>query len=150
MSGFYWRIYRWIERTYRTRQHGSQWCARRSEAPYQISKGPDFWRRRPNGDLVCSYCGSLHPDLFLKFCQNVIDNPGLTCCFVERTTKNYKFYLHGPRGLNAGEGAIKFYMQHAPLNPDDNSRYDAEFIGVLNRALTISDKKFADLTGGPR
>lgn len=36
---------------------------------------------------------------------------------VEGTTKSYKVYVRQPGVRNAGEGAIKFYMYHAPKNP---------------------------------
>ncbi|RWX72567.1 hypothetical protein [Mesorhizobium sp. M2A.F.Ca.ET.039.01.1.1] len=77
--------------------------------------GFDHWRKQPNGDRTCSFCGSLHEDDFLE----IIDayargEPGYS---FDPTTKGYKRYAHRPGVQNASQGGIKFYGWHADQTP---------------------------------
>jgi hypothetical protein len=73
--------------------------------------GPDKWDTLPNGDRVCSFCGSMHPDDYLAFLEKIPETPGSYVSWA--TGKNYKIYLRRPGIKNASEGAIKFYTWHA-------------------------------------
>ena len=90
-------------------------CGRREEMPY-IPKGiPEFdtWRKLPNGDRTCSFCGSLHHDDFLRLARDAAD-PTKPVWVEKATGKNYKYYVHQKDVENAMVGGIKFYTQHTP------------------------------------
>lgn len=113
-------------------------CPRRFEHPHSIEiPEEDNWRVLPNGDRVCSYCGSLHPDDMLVFCRDAMDpsNPK----WVEMTDKMYKFYLHPME--NASKSAIKFYLMHAPTDSKDDKRMDPVFLDTLSKAISVSQVK---------
>lgn len=94
-------------------------CRRRMEGfPYPKGMDVDWWIRLPNGDHVCSYCGSWKPSEFLAWAQS--SEPGI----IEATDKTYKVYVRN-RGKKGEDGAIKFYMQHLPN--------DDAAIEILNR-----------------
>jgi hypothetical protein len=100
-------------------------CGRRSENPLasQTFPGPDHWEKfKSNGNRVCSYCGSLHPDdmfALVKACAEAPDDaPYNSVVEVEQSDKSYKVYVHQPGVRNAHEGGIKFYMQHLPRGED--------------------------------
>lgn len=88
-------------------------CARRNENPnpnFMISEGgtvdaPDIWEKIGD-DLVCSYCGSLHPDNVLT----LIKEKGFSV--LEFSTKPYKWYIKRKDVPNASYGGIKYYRQH--------------------------------------
>ncbi|CAN5951045.1 unnamed protein product [Sphagnum jensenii] len=84
-----------------------------------VTKGPDHWQKfKSNGQRVCSYCGSLHPeDMFALVKQSAeapADGDYRKTVIIEPSDKKYKVYVHQPDVRNAGEGGIKFYMQHLP------------------------------------
>ena len=98
-------------------------CPRRSEAPYQITPGPDHWDKfKSNGQRVCSYCGSLHFEdfyaLVLKAAEAPLDAEYREVVEIEPTDKKYKVYVNQPGVRNAYEGGIKFYTMHLPRDPD--------------------------------
>ncbi len=72
------------------------------------------WDWGPDDNRTCSCCGSIHPDDLMEICRKTLvdDRYG-----VEGATKSYKVYVRQPGVVNAGHGAIKFYMHHAPANP---------------------------------
>ena len=79
--------------------------------------GKDHWDRfKSNGDRVCSFCGSLHPEDLFRLVKAAAeapeDVPYGTVVEVERSDKAYKIYVHQPGVRNAHEGGIKFYTQH--------------------------------------
>lgn len=79
--------------------------------------GLDHWDRiKSNGDRVCSFCGSLHPDDWFRLVAAAAtaseDAPYANVPEIKRTDKRYKFYVHQPGVRNAMEGGIKFYTQH--------------------------------------
>lgn len=69
------------------------------------------WRPEKDGSRTCGFCGSLHPadfiDIMWKFSQ------GEEGYSFSTTTKGYKRYGNRPGVVNAGDGGIKFYMNHA-------------------------------------
>jgi hypothetical protein len=80
---------------------------------------PDTWDRGPDDNRTCSYCGSIHPDDLMKICRKTLVDERYG---IEGTTKSYKVYVRQPGVRNASEGAIKFYMHHAPANPTKADR----------------------------
>lgn len=94
-------------------------CPRRAESPLgdRIFPPPDYWRQhKSNGDRVCSYCGSLHPEDFFRLVRESADAPTnadySAAPSIEPSTKGYKVYVHRGSVRNATEGGIKFYKQH--------------------------------------
>ena len=83
----------------------------------------DHWERhKSNGDRVCSFCGSLHPEDFFRLVHEAATAPEDakygSVVAIETTDKKYKVYVHQPGVRNAMEGGIKFYMQHLPRKED--------------------------------
>lgn len=106
---------------YRLRQRifafaGRQFCGRRGESHFgmTLEQMPDTWDLGPDGNRTCSYCGSIHSDDLMKICRLVLTDERYA---IEGTTKSYKVYVRQPGVRNASEGAIKFYMAHAPSAP---------------------------------
>lgn len=80
-------------------------------------EGQDHWDRiRSNGDRVCSYCGSLHPDDWFRLVTAAAEAPEDanygSVPEVAQSDKGYKLYVRQPGVRNATEGGIKFYTQH--------------------------------------
>lgn len=71
--------------------------------------GPDVWLQHKNGDRVCSFCGSLHPDDFVEIIRLKADGQGGD---VHRSDKGYKWYAQRAGVTNAMNGGIKFYTWH--------------------------------------
>ena len=45
-------------------------CPERRNTPLRPGlPAHDEWRERPNGDRTCSFCGSLHPDDYLRLLE---------------------------------------------------------------------------------
>lgn len=88
-------------------------CPERKNVPHQADKPSDNWRVMPNGDRTCSFCGSLHPDDYMRLLKLAADEASHVTC--ERASgKAYKWYVDQPGVLNASEGGIKFYTWHIP------------------------------------
>lgn len=101
---------------------GRQRCGRRGESVhgmYDQSPLPDTWDMGPDGNRTCSYCGSIHPDDFMRVCRLTLEDERYG---VEGTTKSYKVYVRIPGVVNASQGAIKFYMAHAPKDPTEEEQ----------------------------
>lgn len=83
-------------------------CGRRMNdfGPWERESNQDFWKIKPNGDKVCSFCGSLSPDNVLA----IIEKHGVGC--IEVSDKNYKWYISQPKIGNALEGGTKYYRHH--------------------------------------
>lgn len=77
------------------------------------------WDLGPDGNRTCSVCGSIHADDLMKICRKTLVDERYG---VEGTCKGYKAYVRQPGVHNAGEGAIKFYMWHAPENPSEDDQ----------------------------
>jgi hypothetical protein len=114
---------------------GRQRCGRRGEAAFDIDgRGklplPDTWDMGPDENRTCSYCGSIHFDDLMKICRLIPDDPRYA---IEGTTKSYKVYVKQPGVVNAGQGAIKFYMHHAPSQPSkEDQKLFAEAVHISN------------------
>lgn len=100
---------------------GEQRCPRRDENSMADTQfpGPDAWEKFKHIDnRVCSYCGSLHPDDFLRLVREAATAPEeasyLSTIRIEPSDKGYKIYVHQPGVRNAHEGGIKFYTPHLP------------------------------------
>lgn len=95
-----------------------QRCGRRDEGWHGRTdeQFPDTWDVGPDGNRTCSWCGSCHPEDMLEICRKTLVDERYA---VEKTDKRYKVYLKQPGVQNAGQGAIKFYMAHAPENPTE-------------------------------
>lgn len=81
------------------------------------SEGQDHWDRfKSNGDRVCSYCGSLHPDDWFRLvkasAEASVTVPYGSVPEIEPSDKGYKIYVQQPGVRNAHQGGIKFYTQH--------------------------------------
>lgn len=122
-------------------------CPRRGEGP-QFSQGPDYWLQfKSNGDRVCSYCGSLHPDDFLALVEASADAPAdatyNSAVQIEPSDKLYKIYVNQPNVRNAHEGGIKFYTKHLPMNDDGTFDVTNEQHDEYSRAVKASRARFA-------
>lgn len=109
---------------------GRQWCGNRGPVGGWL---PDTWDHGPDGNRTCSYCGSIHPDDLMAICRKTIVDERYG---VEGTTKNYKVYVRQPGVRNAGEGAIKFYMHHAPSPPSEADQK------LFSEALRVTRERF--------
>ena len=105
-------------------------CGRRRESgmddpdsPFRRSGvGLDHWdRHKSNGDRVCSYCGSLHPEDFLRLVKESAEAPedDLRAPRINPSDKGYKIYVDRPSVSNAHDGGIKFYTHHLEPRPTD-------------------------------
>lgn len=136
----------------------SMTCGRRGEISdpngvFKILEGPDHWDKfKSNGNRVCSYCGSLHPEDFLRLVKESATAPEdalfRSVVEVEPSDKSYKIYVHQPGVRNAHEGGIKFYTHH--LERDDagkvlvTEQQEAEYKEAVRR----SDVRFEQVLYG--
>jgi hypothetical protein len=101
------------------------YCGRR--VSNTLSPGPDLWVRSPRDEYHhCSYCGSLHPETFLKYVREGVK--------IGPTDKSYKFYidlpgnhqLHPAPGAAVQQGVLRVVLQQGdqlgrpglPVHPD--------------------------------
>ncbi len=127
-------------------------CGRRYENSSPVFKfdqgiGLDKWQQfKSNGNRVCSYCGSLHPDDMFALVKMAADAPAdaeyETTVSIEPSDKNYKVYVRQPGVRNAHEGGIKFYMQHLPRKDDGSLDVSADQQEEYGRAVRESIKRF--------
>ena len=96
-------------------------CPQRVEGPWAYGNGTDVWEIRGD-DKCCSYCGSLHPDRVIELMKE--HGVGI----IERSTKNYKWYVNRPNIPNASFGGIKYYRHHDT----------EEFINQFNELISKS------------
>lgn len=106
-------------------------CGRR----FNGDKDLDRWEKfKVNGDRVCSYCGSLHPEDLFAIVKASAEAPEDaeygTVPEIEPSDKSYKIYVKQPGVRNAHEGGIKFYTQHLvkdahglAVTPEQNDEY---------------------------
>jgi len=118
-------------------------CPRRVEnMGLSITKGPDHWQKfKSNGQRVCSYCGSLHPEDMFALVKQSAESPAdgdyRKTVIIEPSDKKYKVYVHQPDVRNASEGGIKFYMQHLPRKDgkiDVTDEQQAEYAEAVARS----------------
>jgi hypothetical protein len=114
---------------------GRQRCGRRGESWHGQTDValPDTWDMGPDGSRTCSYCGSIHPDDLMRLCHLALTDERYE---IQGTGKSYKFYVRQPGVRNAGDGAIKFYMAHAPASPS------AEDKELFASAVRLSLERF--------
>lgn len=116
---------------------GHHRCGRRGESWIGSSPAfggdkplPDTWDMGPDGNRTCSYCGSIHADDLMQICRKTLEDERYG---VEGTDKGYKVYVRQPGVRNASEGAIKFYMHHAPAAPSaEDQQLFAEARGLTS------------------
>lgn len=109
--------------------------------------GPDCWQKfKSNGNRVCSFCGSLHPEDFLRLVKEAAETPenvpyqeGVS---IEQSDKGYKIYVHQPGVRNASEGGIKFYTMHLPRKADGTFDVTEEQQEEFVRAKQLSRRRF--------
>lgn len=117
---------------------GRQRCGRRNENWHGQTDNPlpDTWDLGPDGNRTCSYCGSIHSEDLMKICRLSLEDEGYS---IDGTDKSYKVYVRQPGVRNASEGAIKFYMHHAPSEPS------AEDQELFKAAVRKSKERFQAL-----
>lgn len=99
-------------------------CGSRNHTPITDFKC-DCWQREPNGDLTCTFCGSLSEDDLAEILAHFADgDPGY---HFEPSTKGYKVYANRPGVMNASEGGIKFYGWHVNASHPDYEKRNALF-----------------------
>ena len=115
--------------------------------PFKSGRGLDRWQRfKSNGNRVCSYCGSLHPDDLFDLVKKCGDAPEDAAYGmvpeIEPSDKSYKIYVHQPGVRNAHEGGIKFYTQHLPRDADGKMDVSDERQAEYSRAVRATRKRF--------
>jgi len=108
-----------------------------SVGPWECAEGLDRWEFRGQ-DLVCSFCGSMHPARFreLVLLAGQVDSP------IQITAgKAGKFYISQPSVPNATVGGIKFYTYHYEFKEREAQRTADEV--QLRAALQASSEKLA-------
>lgn len=120
-----------------------QLCPRRAESGGGFTHGPDHWDKfKSNGNRVCSYCGSLHPEDFFALVKQSAeapeDAPYGSVVEIEHSDKGYKIYVHQPGVRNAHEGGIKFYTPHLPKEITDEQ--NKEFVEAKRRTWARFEK----------
>ncbi len=88
--------------------------------PWERIEKIDFWRSMTNGDKVCSFCGSMHPDSVLEAVRQYGSQS------IEKSTKSYKWYINRPGIDNVYGGGIKYYRAHDTQ----------EFVEELNKLIS--------------
>lgn len=109
--------------------------------------GQDRWEKfKTNGNRVCSFCGSLHPDDFFALVKAAADaGPDadyMEVVRIEPSDKQYKVYVHQPGVRNAMEGGIKFYMQHLPKGDDGKISVTDQQQDEYKRAVAATTTRF--------
>jgi hypothetical protein len=124
-------------------------CGRRNDLSSVSHTFPDAdrWLKfKSNGNRVCSYCGSLHPDDLFALVKASAEAPEDaefgTVVEIEPSDKSYKIYVMQPGVRNAHEGGIKFYTHHLPRNADGSLAVTPEQNSEYARAVANSQKRF--------
>ena len=94
--------------------------------PVQKWKDIDFWFKKKNGDLVCSYCGSTSAEDVLEIAE-IINESVYPSGYRILKRDSYLFYVFQLGLKNASHGGIKFNMDHAPLDKTNSDYFDKEF-----------------------
>lgn len=91
------------------------------------------WRPEKDGTRTCPWCGSLHPDDFLDIVWRYTQREeGYSFSTTDKGW--YKFYANRPGVSNAGDGGIKFYGMHLPVDKRDEARAAIELACVVQAA----------------
>lgn len=114
-------------------------CLRRTTTPgpWIQESNLDRWLQFPNGDRVCSFCGSLHPDDFKALIKDAQSEKSDTR--IDLSDKAYKVYVTRDSVANALEGGIKFYGWH--LEDPPTAKDDTDF----TIAIEASQDKFVKM-----
>lgn len=99
----------------------------------------DIWNVEPNGDKTCSYCGSLSEADFYQILESYV--AGKVGYRFTTTDKGYKVYAQRPGVRNAGDGGIKFYLQHVDVNHPEFAKLSKLF----DQAKAREREQFANL-----
>lgn len=78
--------------------------------PLRHTKSPlpqDAWLLHANQDRVCSYCGSIHPNDYVRLSQQ---EPGIK--FLHDTRRNHEITLHRASVPDTRWGATYFLLPH--------------------------------------
>ena len=115
-------------------------------------KDLDHWDKfKSNGNRVCSFCGSLHPDDFLALVKQSAEVDETTAVYtevvrIEPSSKSYKVYVNQPGVRNAHEGGIKFYTQHLPVKdgkPDLTPEQQADYRKAVYKSKVLFERYLA-------
>lgn len=109
--------------------------------------GLDRWQKfKSNGNRVCSFCGSLHPDDMFALTKQAAnapeDAPYRSVVDIEPSDKNYKIYVSQPGVRNAHEGGIKFYTHHLPRDADGKTIVSPEQNNDYAVAVRLTRARF--------
>jgi hypothetical protein len=110
-------------------------------ANFEYQFGVAKWVPRGR-DIVCSYCGSLHDEQFLKHVREVIENPDPDIR-IELNDSRQKIYIARPEIKNAADGAIKYYLLHLKQWCATNDKNVDEMDKFLHEAFIASKEKFS-------
>jgi hypothetical protein len=140
-------------------------CGRRRESGMDDPNSPfvgagqnlDHWDQfKSNGDRVCSYCGSLHPEDMFRLvnasAEAAEDVPYTSAVEIEPSDKGYKIYVHQPGVRNAHEGGIKFYKQHltqGQVTEQQNAEYALAVKKSKARFERYLNAQFGDVAVAP-
>jgi len=122
-------------------------CPLRKENPLSFTAfpPPDKWNDR-GPDKCCSYCGSMHPEYFLKLLPLIKEDSG--DIYIDLADRRHKIYINRKGIANAGDGAIKVYLAHVKQWCDDQGMSQEEIHELdkqINAALLKSDKIFHNI-----
>jgi len=115
--------------------------------PWEHAEGLDYWEKfKSNGNRVCSFCGSLHPDDLFELVRTAANAP-LEAEYhsvpeIEPSDKSYKIYVHQPGVRNAHEGGIKFYTHHLPRDEEGKLQVPQERNDEYAAAVKASKARF--------
>lgn len=114
---------------------GKQRCGRRDDSWMGTTDEalPDTWDIGPDGNRTCSYCGSIHFDDLMKIVERSLTDERYS---IDTTDKSYKVYVRQPNVRNAGEGAIKYYKHHTPIDVTPEQKQ------LFNEAVHLSSRRF--------
>lgn len=123
-------------------------CGRRMMefGPWERKEGLDRWQKfKSNGDRVCSFCGSLHPEDFFRLVGVAAAAPATghlrEHVSIEPSTKSYKIYVHQPGVRNGHEGGMKFYTHHLPRDGESRILVTPEQNEGYKKAVTIGNQR---------
>lgn len=99
----------------------------------KIKLGSDYWFKKPNGDLACSHCGSMHPDAVLDIANSIVDGTSYPRFVIQRQNNPHEFHVWqpDPDSKDSWDEGSRFYMGHAPRNYSDASLYERTFFDAL-------------------
>jgi hypothetical protein len=110
------------------------------QTPGPFTYPPATWQLR--GELLhCSFCGSLHNEVFLKHLREVIENPDPDFR-VELNDRREKVYTHWPDD-DGKDVQLKFYLAHLKAWCEANEISIDEIDARLHAAFKVSEEKWS-------